>query len=186
MVKMTEQRMTGRRDAIIAAAQELFARNGFAETSMADIVRASGVATGTVYRYFDSKEAIVMAATERVMGISLVAQDAPALTLRDAIGAMVAAASDEHRGGLSNQVWAKAVGAPALQAMIAERHARVCATLARLIEGTVSGEPGAEALQRAEVVLCAVSGLQQRMAVGLKVDVEGFTAALISLAEESE
>jgi AcrR family transcriptional regulator len=46
------------RDGIREAAEGVFVRSGFAATKMADIARASGVAVGTLYNYFDSKELI--------------------------------------------------------------------------------------------------------------------------------
>jgi len=41
---------------LIAAAQALFEHDGYLETSVADIAKRSGVAHGTFYTYFDSKE----------------------------------------------------------------------------------------------------------------------------------
>jgi TetR/AcrR family transcriptional regulator, fatty acid metabolism regulator protein len=49
------------RDQILDAALALFARQGFAHTSMNDIVRASGVSKGGVYWHFQSKEALILA-----------------------------------------------------------------------------------------------------------------------------
>ncbi len=46
-------------EAIVAAAGSLFAERGVAATSVADIARRCGVAKGTFYRYFPSKEALV-------------------------------------------------------------------------------------------------------------------------------
>jgi len=46
---------------ILAAALDLFQERGFAETTMREIARRAGVATGAAYYYFPSKEAIVMA-----------------------------------------------------------------------------------------------------------------------------
>lgn len=43
----------------MSAALELFARRGFEGTTVDAIVRLAGVAAGTVYRYFSSKEALV-------------------------------------------------------------------------------------------------------------------------------
>ncbi len=45
-----------RRRQIIAAASELFARNGFEGTSIRDIAAASGVLSGSLYYHFPSKE----------------------------------------------------------------------------------------------------------------------------------
>ncbi len=50
-----EQRKTARREAILAAAQDVFARKGFDGATIAEIARAAGVASGTVYLYYESK-----------------------------------------------------------------------------------------------------------------------------------
>jgi AcrR family transcriptional regulator len=49
------------RDQILNAALSLFARQGFAHTSMNDIVRESGVSKGGVYWHFKSKDELVLA-----------------------------------------------------------------------------------------------------------------------------
>lgn len=46
---------------ILAAAMDLFRRQGFEETTMREIATGAGVATGAAYYYFDSKDAIVLA-----------------------------------------------------------------------------------------------------------------------------
>ena len=46
----------------MAAAREAFAQHGYAGVNVADICSAADVAKGTFYRYFDSKEAIFLAA----------------------------------------------------------------------------------------------------------------------------
>ncbi|MBW3566758.1 MAG: TetR/AcrR family transcriptional regulator [Proteobacteria bacterium] len=57
-----------RRDAILAAAAEAFDRLGFAETRMAWLAEQAGVAKGTVYLYFPTKEAVFLALYAREMG----------------------------------------------------------------------------------------------------------------------
>ncbi|MGO9873448.1 MAG: TetR/AcrR family transcriptional regulator [Acidimicrobiia bacterium] len=44
--------------AILASAHHLFAKNGFERTSIADVATAAGVTKGSVYHYFDTKEAL--------------------------------------------------------------------------------------------------------------------------------
>lgn len=56
------------RDRLLDATEELLARNGVGRTSMADVARVAGVARGTLYRYFDSKEALLDGVTERTAG----------------------------------------------------------------------------------------------------------------------
>lgn len=50
-----------KRAQILAAAMGVIAEKGFAETSMNDIVRASGLSKGGVYWHFDSKDAVITA-----------------------------------------------------------------------------------------------------------------------------
>jgi AcrR family transcriptional regulator len=47
---------------ILEAARRVFARRGFAESSMEDIAHAAGVAKGTLYLYYDSKRELYRAA----------------------------------------------------------------------------------------------------------------------------
>lgn len=51
--------------AIIDAATEVFAQQGFAATQMVDVARAAGVSVGTLYNYVEGKEALLLLAAER-------------------------------------------------------------------------------------------------------------------------
>jgi AcrR family transcriptional regulator len=62
--KIAEEARAARRDQIIAAAAECFARSGYHVTTMADIAEAAGVSKGTPYLYFPSKEALFIALYE--------------------------------------------------------------------------------------------------------------------------
>jgi AcrR family transcriptional regulator len=50
-----------RREAILDAALELFVERGFFGTAVPEIADRAGVGAGTIYRYFESKEALVNA-----------------------------------------------------------------------------------------------------------------------------
>ena len=54
----TEANKAHKRKNIIAATQKRIREAGFAGVSMADIAKEAGVATGTLYRYFPSKQAL--------------------------------------------------------------------------------------------------------------------------------
>jgi TetR/AcrR family fatty acid metabolism transcriptional regulator len=54
-----------KREAILRAATRTFARNGYFNSKVADIARAAGVADGTVYLYFKSKEEILHSIFDR-------------------------------------------------------------------------------------------------------------------------
>src|SRR5438270_1859213 len=55
----------GKREAILRAATRVFARNGYFNSKVADIAAAAGVADGTVYLYFKSKEEILHSIFDR-------------------------------------------------------------------------------------------------------------------------
>ena len=56
-----------KRDAILRAAIRTFARSGFFGAQVADVARTAGVAAGTVYLYFRSKDDLLVSIFERVM-----------------------------------------------------------------------------------------------------------------------
>lgn len=62
--KKRQRRKEARPDEIIAAAIELWKLRGFAATRLEDVAAGAGVAKGTIYRYFSSKEALFEAAVE--------------------------------------------------------------------------------------------------------------------------
>ena len=53
-----------KRQLILQQAKELFARNGFGATSVADVARAAGLPVGSIYTYFTNKEELVRAIVE--------------------------------------------------------------------------------------------------------------------------
>src|SRR3954468_5067146 len=54
-----------KREAILRAATRVFARNGYFSSKVADIARDAGIADGTVYLYFKSKEEILHSIFDR-------------------------------------------------------------------------------------------------------------------------
>lgn len=59
-IVFVEDKIADRRDQILEVALKEFAANGYHKTKVSDIVRAAGVAQGTFYWYFKSKEAIAL------------------------------------------------------------------------------------------------------------------------------
>jgi AcrR family transcriptional regulator len=61
MPKVSQEHLERRRQQILDAARECFNKQGFHNTSMQDIFKASGLSAGAVYRYFPSKHQLVRA-----------------------------------------------------------------------------------------------------------------------------
>ncbi len=57
------------RDKLISSAVKVFSEKGFFNTKVSDIVKEAGVAQGTFYIYFRSKEEIFLRITELVEGL---------------------------------------------------------------------------------------------------------------------
>ena len=56
-----------KREAILRAATDIVAAHGFFNAQVADVARAAGVAAGTVYLYFKSKDDLLISIFERSM-----------------------------------------------------------------------------------------------------------------------
>ncbi len=56
-----------KRELILNAATKVFAQNGFFNSQVADVARVAGVAAGTVYLYFRSKDDLLVSIFERSM-----------------------------------------------------------------------------------------------------------------------
>lgn len=91
--KARQRRKDARPGELMSAALKVFGERGFAATRLEEVAQRAGVSKGTVYLYFDSKEALFKAAVESAIvpaleaGESLAADRSrpPAETLRDFI-----------------------------------------------------------------------------------------------------
>jgi AcrR family transcriptional regulator len=63
-----QARLDGQRAAIVTAAGELLAEQGYAACSVAAVAARAGVAAGTVYRHFDDKAELVAELFREVVG----------------------------------------------------------------------------------------------------------------------
>lgn len=65
------RRKEARPEEIIDAALALFVEKGFSATRLDDVAKRAGISKGTLYLYFDSKEAIFRAVVETLIGPQL-------------------------------------------------------------------------------------------------------------------
>jgi AcrR family transcriptional regulator len=59
MPRISDTRRASNRAAIVAAARRCFARDGFHQTSMPDLVAEAGISAGAFYRYFGGKDELI-------------------------------------------------------------------------------------------------------------------------------
>lgn len=65
-----EARTQVQRERILSAAQSCFVEHGFHAASMSKIAETAGMSPGLIYRYFDGKNAIILAIIERQLGLA--------------------------------------------------------------------------------------------------------------------
>ncbi|MGI8786854.1 MAG: TetR/AcrR family transcriptional regulator [Pyrinomonadaceae bacterium] len=67
ITKSNNGTITDKRAAILRAAIKVFAQKGYFNSKVADVAKAAGIADGTVYLYFKSKEEILHSVFDRAM-----------------------------------------------------------------------------------------------------------------------
>lgn len=68
---MARKRVGNKRERIITAAATLFGEKGYHNTTTAEIAESAGVAAGTIYIYFSSKEELLVAVFEEFLGVHM-------------------------------------------------------------------------------------------------------------------
>ena len=177
MPKVGQTYLDARRKQIVEAARVRFTRHGFAGTSMADIVTESGLSTGSIYRYFTSKDEIVIAVCEQGT------EEFPtALTfeaVNDFLEHVRALARGKGHARLVAQIYAEAALSPMLANIVAQQLAAMRAAVAELIPDRSPND--VEQITEAFVTIC--SGYSQQLAVRGDLDPAPFTRALMAVLE---
>jgi AcrR family transcriptional regulator len=143
MPRVSEAHRERRREQILEAARRCFIRKGFHQSSMADVFAEADLSAGAVYRYFRSKDEIITAIAEEVVGhvtdllVPLVEQEpTPTLdsVIRDGLLSVDDLAFGEYGfAQLAPQVWAEALRNDQLLGVIRSRYTVVREALSRLI-----------------------------------------------------
>ncbi|MBS2533977.1 TetR family transcriptional regulator [Catenulispora sp. NF23] len=188
MPKVSQAHLDARRQQIIDAARARFATHGFARTSMADIVTGSGLSNGAIYRYFTSKEEIVVAVCEQA-GDGL-PQELTTEAVNGFLEHIRTLARDADHARLVAQIYAEAAVSPPLAALVRDQLAALRAAVAELVSARRGLDRGrdrdrdrdAERVAEAFVALCA--GYNQQLAIRGDVDPAPYTAALMAIVEE--
>jgi AcrR family transcriptional regulator len=129
-----------RRARILAAAEQVFAAQGFHKASMQDIAAAAGMSPGNLYRYFPSKNAIIQAfaEAEREESAASFADAAAADTMVE--GLLAAARGflvEQTRGSIAVglEVVAEATRNPAISAIVEAAESAVHEDFRRVLAG---------------------------------------------------
>lgn len=151
--RVSEDHLTARREQILVAARACFLRKGLHQTSMQDLIKEAGLSVGAVYRYFKSKDEIIAAIAEGVVGGISQQIDASAqrrLPLMESLGLLLDMIDRqlEPDGALpiALQIWAESTIDPGIRAIVHERYQKLRASVRVLVTHAVeNGELPAEA-----------------------------------------
>jgi AcrR family transcriptional regulator len=182
MPKVSQQYREARRTQIIEAAHKVFSREGLARTSMTDLVTATGMSMGGIYRYFASKEELVAAVAEgrdgTVDGDFVAAEPPDELVAR--LLSYVTAPEGVAHARLSAQIWGEAAIRPALADVARARHTALRDHLAARIQVARGADDTADPddADVADVVLATLVGYGNLVATGFDVDPARFQRIL--------
>lgn len=132
MPRVSKEHLAARRQQILDAARRCFLRDGFHNTSMQDVIAEAGLSVGAVYRYFPSKNDLITAIAQSVIGgadgVFAELATAPPLPLAEVLDRALAYV-DTQTGPdgalpLAIQVWSEAQRDPALAEFVAATYTR--------------------------------------------------------------
>jgi AcrR family transcriptional regulator len=193
--KVSDAHLAARREQIIEAAMSRFAEGGFHSTGMAEVITATGLSAGAVYRYFPSKEALIRAIVEeRVLSAAASAferildegVDDPVEAVSAALGTVDAISAREgvDLTRVAVQAWAEALRNPDILEVAQGAYARMRFYLAAVARrGQEHGRLAADADpdELAKTMLSLAMGYLIQRLIMNDVDRDSYIAALRAL-----
>jgi len=184
MPKVSQEHRDARREQILAAAKRCFLRDGFQATSMQDLFAESQLSSGSFYRYFTSKEDVILAIAEENLGVltSLIHElatgrhdDGLGEALSSVLTTIVARNRDEQLSSMALLAWAEALRSPVLRDRFADLLGRIreeLATLAARQQAAGRLPADADPAALAKLLLAIVPGAILQLALFGEQDLE--------------
>jgi AcrR family transcriptional regulator len=188
MPKVSPQYRDERRAHILAAARRCFVRDGFHQTSMQDLVREAGLSSGAIYRYFDSKDEMILAICDENLG-GIVAIVRESLQRGAGLGPAVASVmeyaaarhADDGFAAIALLVWSEALRNPALAARLRESFESAADALAETARDSSSAPTEIPPDVLANTLLCLTPGYLLSLTVRGADEVETIPDAVRTL-----
>lgn len=177
MPKVSQAHLDARRQQILDAARARFATHGFARTSMTDLVEASGLSIGAIYRYFTSKDEIVAAICTQTS--QTLPDELTAAAIGDFLEHIRTSARTVDHARLIAQIYAEAAASPPLAALVQ----RQLDDLRRSVAALLPDRDPVQAQQIAEAFVALCQGYNQQLAVRGDVDPAPFARALTAITK---
>ncbi len=193
MPKISDAKRESRRQEILDAAMRCFSRDGFHNTTTADIVRESGMSQGALYLYFKTKDDIIVAlADDRHQGdayVNALAQSEPdpiqgLSLLLETYGRSL---EDERRLDMRRvgiQGWGEALRNPTVHASAVQGMNAVHDAIIDLIErGQANGEFRRDAKPDAvaRILMATFQGLNLQSCLGQSFDLHSIGVMLTAM-----
>ena len=190
MPKVSEEYSEARRQQIIDAAYQCFARKGFHQTTMRDIYDEASLSPGAVYHYFDSKDEIIQASfafdfrrSRDVFGAAQASDDAlQALDdLIDFFFQGLREAAGLGAGRVNVQGWGEALVNPRVGATVREVMDSSVQALALVVGKAQDADQIRASLDPvavSQLLLSAYYGLELQLALNPDVDVDHYAAVV--------
>jgi AcrR family transcriptional regulator len=139
------------RERILDAATRVFAEKGYHSSTIADVVRESGLSVGAIYSYFSSKDELIRLTCDQIAARGLdelAVRLAPATTTAERLAIAIRLyieTIDDYDGAPGQvtlvQAWAEADREPGVREMLAGRRERLAGAGQLLLrQGVISGE----------------------------------------------
>jgi AcrR family transcriptional regulator len=194
MPRLTEQSKRQRMEQIADAAMRCFAREGFRDATMADIIAESGLSAGSIYSHFESKADLLrMVASEvleaRVRGLVEAASEAsdplsPGALFERVVGSVF----ESDRARVLVQVWGEAPNDPELAQIARDKMNQVRDLLLVSLRpwALAQGDAGAARMAAlADAFVTCVQGYAVRRTLDPEVDAASLAAGLGRMLERA-
>jgi len=189
MPRLTDSSRQQRRQAITAAAMRCFARDGFANTSMADIIKEAGSSAGSVYSHFAGKAELLRYAASDALDelVASVSDELPSeRTPGSVVSHLLHVSGDPAHAQLLLQIWAETSRDPELEDIsrhsLHELHELVRTALLPWCEQRAHRKaPRPDAGALADAVVAAIQGFLVTVSIDRKADVDALAAHLVAV-----
>ncbi len=191
MPKVTDEYRVARRDEIIEVAISCFTRQGYARTSIADLVTASGLSAGAIYGNFPGgKQELFVAAASRILTsrrdeLAAGAGVADPLSPGEIMATLIRGIRSENVGGVLPQLWGEASIDDEIRALVSSVFRDLRQTVADRLTEWAAAHPdkteddaAAWGARMAPVVLSAAPGFVLQRAMLDDFDEAGYVEAL--------
>ncbi|MBI4306539.1 MAG: TetR/AcrR family transcriptional regulator [Chloroflexi bacterium] len=189
---VTEAHLEARRQQILDAATSCFSQDGFHRTTMQSICREAGLSPGAVYRYFNSKEAIIRAMSEAELhrNLALIEEIAGEGETRKVLSDLADAffrRLDQNLPAscrVNVEIWSEALRNPNVGDCLrerVERHHQLFTEIVRNAQKRQQINPALDPRAVSRIMLSAFYGLVLQKALDPGVDVPAYLDALKAL-----